>query len=204
MGGKIAGDGKRYPRKEAMEVAHNVVGALRECCERIEIAGSLRREKPDCGDVDICVIPKLGEPTLDSAREIAEAINAVMALMWGPVPFEKVEPWIEYRKGKFKPRTGFSFGMPIMPERREAENGEGGKIQVDVLISARPDFESQLLFQTGSAEFNVRQRGIAKSLGLKLSNYGLIDPAANIVVARTEREIFARLGMEYLEPEKRD
>jgi len=224
MGGKIAGDGKRYPRKEAMEVAMNVCGALRECCERVEIAGSLRRGKPDCGDIDICVIPKGGEPSLGIAANwvppalagdavppmegtvpaIAEALNELLKTVWGPVPFEKLTPHIEFRKGKFKPRLGFSFGVPIVPEMRTTENGEGGKIQVDVLIAARPDFEAQWLFQTGSADFNVRQRGIAKALGLKLSNYGLMDPAANVVVARTEREIFEKLGMEFLEPEKRD
>lgn len=52
-------DGKRIPRSEAMPAAQKIVDLLFTLCERIEIAGSLRRGKTDVGDIEIVCIPKL-------------------------------------------------------------------------------------------------------------------------------------------------
>ena len=43
----------------AMMLAGKVVDELAPVCERIEIAGSIRRKKPTIGDVEIVCIPKL-------------------------------------------------------------------------------------------------------------------------------------------------
>jgi DNA polymerase/3'-5' exonuclease PolX len=39
-------------------IADRVIELLRPVCERIEIAGSIRRECPECGDIEIVAIPK--------------------------------------------------------------------------------------------------------------------------------------------------
>jgi len=49
---------KRYPYAEAYKIALEVVEQLKPHCLRIEIAGSIRRKKADCGDVEIVAIPK--------------------------------------------------------------------------------------------------------------------------------------------------
>lgn len=49
---------KRYPYAEAYKIASEVVEQLKPHCERVEIAGSVRRKKADCGDVEILAIPK--------------------------------------------------------------------------------------------------------------------------------------------------
>src|SRR5690349_16533880 len=51
----------KYPRAEALEVAREMVGALRVWTRRIIVAGSLRRRKEMVGDVEILFIPKLIE-----------------------------------------------------------------------------------------------------------------------------------------------
>ncbi|MDP2946096.1 MAG: hypothetical protein Q8N61_01425, partial [bacterium] len=33
---------------------------LATSCERLTIAGSIRRRKPDCGDIELLAIPRLG------------------------------------------------------------------------------------------------------------------------------------------------
>ncbi|MBE3063729.1 MAG: hypothetical protein IMZ69_01765, partial [Spirochaetes bacterium] len=50
----------RYPRLLALDVASELVERLRPACERIKIAGSLRREKPDVGDIEILYVSKSG------------------------------------------------------------------------------------------------------------------------------------------------
>ena len=52
-------DGPRLPRAQALELARQVVDLLRPVCERVEIAGSLRRCKPDVGDIEIVCIPSV-------------------------------------------------------------------------------------------------------------------------------------------------
>jgi DNA polymerase (family 10) len=49
---------KRYPYAEAYEIALKVLEELKPHCERIEIAGSLRRKKADIGDIDMVLINK--------------------------------------------------------------------------------------------------------------------------------------------------
>lgn len=44
--------------KEALEIAQKVKALLSPHCERIEIAGSIRRKKPDVKDIEIVAIPK--------------------------------------------------------------------------------------------------------------------------------------------------
>lgn len=70
--GRKEGDGVKtsLPYAEALKIAAGVVEDLTPCCERIEIAGSLRRKKPEVGDIEIVCIAKftpagfdlLGEP----------------------------------------------------------------------------------------------------------------------------------------------
>ena len=44
--------------EQALEIAEKVKALLSPHCERIEIAGSIRRKKPDVKDIEIVAIPK--------------------------------------------------------------------------------------------------------------------------------------------------
>jgi len=44
--------------QKALNIALNVVELLKPHCERIEIAGSIRRQKPEVKDIEVVVIPK--------------------------------------------------------------------------------------------------------------------------------------------------
>lgn len=91
---------------------------------------------------------------------------------------------------------------------------------------------SALLASTGDAEFNSHLRKVAKTMGLRLNEYGLwrhcrspgssLDNSAEpngvtngksagaeegrweLIVSRTEQEIFDELGIDYVEPERRN
>ncbi len=49
---------KTYPYDEAYTIATKVIEQLKPYCERIEIAGSIRRKKSQIGDIEIVAIPK--------------------------------------------------------------------------------------------------------------------------------------------------
>jgi DNA polymerase/3'-5' exonuclease PolX len=52
----------RIPLIHAQRIATAIVEALAPTCQRIEIAGSVRRGEPECGDIEIVAIPKTVVP----------------------------------------------------------------------------------------------------------------------------------------------
>lgn len=58
-------------------VAEAVMGILRPYCDRIEVAGSIRRKKPEVGDVEICCIPKPAEilDFIQAANSLGEIVK---------------------------------------------------------------------------------------------------------------------------------
>lgn len=77
--------------------------------------------------------------------------------------------------------------------------------QVDVRVVPPESWGAALQYFTGSAEHNVRVREIAKSRGLKVSEYGVfrIDTGEQLAAA-TEAEVYASIGMALVPPEIRE
>jgi DNA polymerase (family X) len=76
-------------------------------------------------------------------------------------------------------------------------------INTDLRVVDRKSFPYALAYFTGNKEHNVRLRGIAKSMGLKLNEYGLFDGERSIDVA-DEAGLYRRLGLSYIYPELRE
>ena len=76
-------------------------------------------------------------------------------------------------------------------------------IQVDLRIVPKAAYGAGLLFFTGSAEFNIKCRVKAKTMGLHLTRYGLTDVAGNIIARDSEKQILDALGISWLEPKDR-
>ncbi len=78
-------------------------------------------------------------------------------------------------------------------------------IQVDLRVLEEKSFGSGLQYFTGSKDHNIKLREIAIKKGLKLSEYGLFSKKSNRQVAgSTEKEVYSKLGMKYIEPELRE
>ncbi len=78
-------------------------------------------------------------------------------------------------------------------------------MNVDLRVLGEKEFGSALQYFTGSKEHNVVLRRIANSKGLTLSEYGLFRiKGKRWVAGRTEKEIYSKLGLGYIEPELRE
>ncbi len=77
--------------------------------------------------------------------------------------------------------------------------------QADVRVVAPECWGAALQYFTGSAEHNVRMREIAKSRGLKVSEYGVFraDTGERLASA-SEAEVYGALGMAVMPPEVRE
>jgi DNA polymerase (family 10) len=81
----------------------------------------------------------------------------------------------------------------------------GNGLQVDVRMLAKENFGAALLYFTGSKAHNVGLRGRALDMGWTLNEYALTTVKGGKVVAgKTEEEIYAKLGLDYIEPELRE
>lgn len=76
-------------------------------------------------------------------------------------------------------------------------------LQVDMRVVEPDSWGAALMYFTGSQAHNVRLRGLAQSLGMKLNEYGLFKGERR-VAGRTEEAVFQKLGLPYIEPELRE
>ncbi len=80
-------------------------------------------------------------------------------------------------------------------------------LQIDLRVVPAAAFGAALLYFTGSKEHNVRLRGYALRKKLTLNEYGLYrvgEEKGTPVASRTEEEIYAALGMDWIAPELRE
>jgi len=81
-------------------------------------------------------------------------------------------------------------------------------LQIDLRVVPPDSWGAALLYFTGSKEHNVRLRGHALKKKLLLNEYGLYRVGAEArgqeIASRTEEEIYAALGMDWIAPELRE
>jgi DNA polymerase (family 10) len=78
-----------------------------------------------------------------------------------------------------------------------------GGLQVDLRVVPEESFGAALQYFTGSKEHNVVLRGLAKSRGLKINEYGVFR-GDDYVAGRTEKDVYAALDLPCFPPELRE
>ena len=77
-------------------------------------------------------------------------------------------------------------------------------IQADVRVLEDKNYAAALQYFTGNKEHNVVLRSLAIKKGMKLSEYGLFYKKNNkMIPLKDEKELYNKLGMQYIEPELR-
>jgi DNA polymerase (family X) len=78
-------------------------------------------------------------------------------------------------------------------------------LQVDLRVVPLDSWGAALQYFTGSQQHNVAVRAAAVRAKLKLSEYGLFDAGSgDLIVSRTEEEVYQRLGMAWIAPPLRE
>jgi len=144
--------------------------------ESVTPAGSLRRGRETIGDVDLLVTMRPGREKQKDVDAVAEHI----------LKYPGIDQTLAHGENKVSVLLG---------------NG----LQVDVRMLAKENFGAALLYFTGSKAHNVGLRGRALDMGWTLNEYALTTVKGGKVVAgKTEEEIYAKLGLDYIEPELRE
>jgi len=98
-----------------------------------------------------------------------------------------------------------------LPEVKEVRLRGGTKetvllqngLQVDLRVVEPAAFGAALVYFTGSKDHNVQIRSLAKDLGLRVNEYGVLRGAER-VAGRTEEEVYQVLGLAWVPPELRE
>jgi DNA polymerase (family 10) len=102
--------------------------------------------------------------------------------------------------------AAFAFGHEVVasgPAKTTVRTASG--LTADLRVVPLDAWGAALQYFTGSAAHNVAVRQIAIKQKLKLSEYGLFDAETNeLVVSRTEEEVYGRLGLAWIPPAMRE
>jgi DNA polymerase/3'-5' exonuclease PolX len=79
--------------------------------------------------------------------------------------------------------------------------------KIDAFLTPKKYAPAMILYATGSKTFNIYMRAKAKAAGYLLNQTGLYTrkdgKADKLVLIKSEKDFFAKLGMHYIDPEKR-
>jgi len=166
----------RFPIDDAEMAAEKLIAYLRAFpgLDVIEPAGSLRRGRETVGDLDI--------------------------LVTGPACAEdKVDAAVEYTAAYPPIADLIAKGQNKVSFR--LRNG----LQVDVRLLPEASYGAALQYFSGSKMHNVTLRQRALKRGYTLNEYALARmDDGSVVASRTEEEIYAALGMDWIPPEMRE
>lgn len=172
---------KKYPLATARRYAQRVVDLLAPHCERIAIAGSIRRNKPEVKDIEVVCIPK---------RTQIDLFGGELA----PIPSfcEVVNSW---EKVKGEP-TG-KYTQRLLP-------GALG-IKLDLFIASPENWGFIFAIRTGSANYSAQVLGRAwRNAGYEGKDGILVDRKTLQPVATPTEEIFFELiGVKWIDPQYR-
>lgn len=177
---------------EAQVAAWKARADLLAYCERIEIAGSVRRRRPLVKDVELVSIPKtyrtnlLGEPVSDSLTDhLAAAVH------------DSASPW---RRRPNKDGTT-TFG-PL----NKLLTYQG--FPVDVFTTDARHWGMTMFVRTGPAEWNIRAMQAFRALGLEGHAYGGVTWQDHSgegweIDCSAEETVFGALRWSYVRPADR-
>jgi DNA polymerase (family 10) len=166
-----------YPVAE--QEAERIRAALAALPEivRLEVAGSLRRRRETIKDIDMVV------SVADDAGD--EARRKIM-------DFFTSQPSVQAITGKGDTKSSVILSSGIAMDLRVVKDSQ---------------FPYTLHHFTGSREHHIPLRRRALSMNMTINDYGLFkgkEPDLELIPCKNETDIYAALGMAYIEPELRE
>lgn len=174
--------------EQAEQIAESLKADLSPYCDRIEIAGSIRRKKPEVKDIELMCIPKFadigtGQTTLFGGETtITENVLFTYLASKSEWPIIKMgEKYCQFE---------------------HIDEWPGNNIKVDLFTATPETWGYIFLLRTGPAEFSkwvvteLKRRGYVPKDGVILKNGYMIQ-------AHEEKAVFRMLGIDYIEPEYR-
>lgn len=167
----------------ARSLADQVIINLRRACQRIEIAGSLRRLKPEVGDIEILAVPHCPADLFGQAQFDSSAVDTILR------------------------RMAADRGWKITRNGPRFKQVELGPITLDLFLCTAPEWGSQFVIRTGPADYShwlvtPRRYGGAMPGHLRQKD-GRLWSGDTPLETPEEADFYQALGLPWVEPENR-
>lgn len=185
----------RLPLADAQHIAGQIYGQLDPSCERLAIAGSIRRRRPDVGDIELVAVPRF----IEEPSGLFETVQ--VSLLERALAREEADQRLERLSGGER-----------YVKLRHVRSG----LQVDLFVVLPPAQWGVLLtIRTGPADYSERLVTLARRQGNHVAGgalrQGLRDhstPAEKlctdpIIPTPEEADFYAALGLLFAPPERR-
>ncbi len=177
---------------QAQSLATRILDSAREYTLRAEVAGSVRRCKPEVKDIEIVAIPKPGEPTdlfqlkpENLLYRWAQQMEAEDKIWWIKTGVDGVIRWPIDQHGKYW------RGWLVKAE-----------IKLDLFLTTPETWGIIYLTRTGPKEFSARLADQCRP-DHYFAEGKLIDREGKFVPTPEEQDVFTALRMPFVRPEER-
>ena len=186
---------------DALALAQGLIATLATTCARIQIAGSVRRGKEECKDLEVVAIPRHErQQTMDLFGELAESVTVNVLEQRLPGLFELgewgLDPVLRRNGPRYKRLVHYATGMCC-----------------DLFIVTRAGWGGAMVIRTGPAEFSravvtlALRQGKHVADGYLLHGHAKLKDAcprgadcALIIPTLEETAFLAALGLPWMEP----
>lgn len=181
LAAKPTTDKARLPYARALDIALGFVYDIGDDCERIEIAGSLRRRKETIGDIEVVCIPKYSPAGLD--------------LFGDPCPARSL---LEEYIGSYH----------LLKNGPNYKQIQLHSVNVDLFVTTPAQWGVIFTVRTGSSDFShwlvtPRQQGGGCPGWLRVKDGRIVDKQGHPLETPEECDVFQALHVPWIEPEKR-
>jgi len=187
--------------EEARKLAEDIRQHLSQACKRIEVAGSIRRQKPEVGDIELVAVPIDGPGQLTSGQR-----TLFMEATAGPSPTviqDHVRALI--KEGYFKegPLNKAGHKAPFGPRYMKVGHAASG-IQLDLFVVLPPaEFGIVYLIRTGSADYSHDFVTRIQAKGYRSQDGHLENMEGKSFPTPEEKDVYDITGMAWIAPELR-
>ena len=179
---------------KALPIAERLVDLLHPGCKRIEIAGGLRRQKPDPHDIELVAVPDLRPPRpIFGSPEYRTILDALLASL-ARGDEDDLLIHLSMNGPKFKQ---FAISM---------DAGQHWLIKLDLFLVTPPaDWGVQYLLRTGPKEFSqwiVTQRFVGGGLpnGYHVEDGRVLSYKNETIPCPEEIDFLRFCGMDWIAP----
>lgn len=184
-------DKRRWTRAEALPVAAELCQCLKPYCDRLIVAGSLRRGASTVGDIEILYVPKMEEQPLDFFETHMVSLVGI-----------EIDRLLDDGTLSRRPSKNGTFAWGEKNKLALHRTGIG----IDLFRTTDEAWWNYLVCRTGPADSNKRIAIAAQERGYTWNPYGtgftkLAD--GHQVTVTSEAEVFEFVGLPYNEPKDR-
>jgi DNA polymerase (family 10) len=169
-----------------------LIAQLQQRCQQICIAGSLRRRKVDVGDIEILYVPRMAQ--VHMPNELFPRTSSLVD--------ELFDQWLAQDFIRKRPNVN---GDTTWGDKNKLAVHGHSWMPVDFFATTPDCWFVALVLRTGPKELNTKLAASALRRGMQLHAYGVLEVTATgeVIIPRSEQEVFQRLGVPYREPAQR-